>query len=182
MRLTRLFVPALGAALLALAACSKSEPTETTSTNGAADAALPAALFAGAAPTDARPLIEVKADAAVGDEIVFEARVGGRAKPFVENRAVFFVTDASLLDCSQIHGDSCRTPWDYCCEPPENLRAHMATVQVVDASGAPLKVAIEGAHAIEPLRTVVVTGLVTEAGDGAFVVDARTIHVRPLPG
>ena len=123
----RLPMIALSAALLV--GCSGSEPKETPET---ATVAVPATLFVDAAPADAVPLVDAKQARQPGDRIVFEARIGGRREAFVAGRAMFFATDSSLKDCAQLHGDTCKTPWDYCCEPPDSLRRHMATVQVVD--------------------------------------------------
>ncbi|MHC5003782.1 MAG: hypothetical protein ACYTJ0_11730 [Planctomycetota bacterium] len=145
----------------------------------AAAPTIPATLFAATAPADAIPLIDAKANAGPGDRVVFEARVGGRREAFVENRAVFFVADSSLLSCDQLHGDTCKTPWDYCCEPRDNLLKHMATVQVVDGDGQPLKTSLSDAHGLAPLRTVLVTGTVLEVDEaGTFVVNAESIHVK----
>jgi hypothetical protein len=149
---------------------AKPEPTAVT---------LPAALFAASAPADAGNLMKVKTAAATGERVTFEARVGGSANPFVENRAIFSVVDPALLSCDQIHGDSCKRPWDYCCEPKTNLRNNMATVQVVDDAGQALKIAIQGQQGLEPLKTIVVVGTVLEKDDsGNFVVNAESIHIK----
>ena len=139
---------------------------------------MPADVFSAAAPDGAVSLIAAKTEAKTGDRVVFEAVVGGRAMPFVENRAVFFVTDPSIPSCDQLHGDRCKQPWDYCCEPKDNLLKHMATVQIVDASGRPLRASIEGAHGLDPLAKIVVTGTVLQKEDGVFIVNAERVHVR----
>ena len=170
----------LAACLAALptGCASESEPAPDT-TKPTAQVAVPPNLFATSAPPGAVPLVDAKATAKTGDTVVFEARVGGRIESFVPNRAVFFVADPSILSCDQIHGDSCKTPWDYCCEPPDNLRKHMATVQVVDDSGQPLKLSLHEKHGLEPLKTVYVTGVVEQVdAAGTFVVNAETIHVK----
>ena len=168
--------------VLGLSACTESA-TDEANENGDEPAqtaiSVPATLFATTAPGDARPLFEAKSAAKQGDRVVFEARVGGRKAPFVENRAVFFVTDPSILSCDQLHGDTCATPWDYCCEAQDNLLANMATVQVVDDSGQPLKASLEEEHGLEPLKTVIIVGTVNQMDDaGTFVVNAESIHVK----
>ena len=139
---------------------------------------MPTEVFAAAPPGDVVPLIDAKTAAAPGDRVVFEARIGGRVEPFLDKQAIFFVTDPSIPDCSQLHGDTCPTPWDYCCEPKDNLLKHMATVQIVDADARPLAMSARGQHGLEPGRTVLIEGTVGSKEDGgAFVVNAESIYV-----
>jgi hypothetical protein len=166
--------------VLTLAGCggSTSDPP-AAQTQPPAEADLPATLFVVGAPDGAVTLIEAKSEARPGDRVVFEARIGGRRAPFVEHRAVFSVVDPSLLSCDQLHDGTCKAPWDYCCEPRENLLEHMATVQVIDAGGQPLKRSLESEHGLEPLRTVFVSGTVESIDEsGNFVVNAEAIHVK----
>ncbi|MCP3903925.1 MAG: hypothetical protein GY715_09855 [Planctomycetes bacterium] len=165
------------ACVFALSGCSDSSAPAPPAAS--ASGAIPASLFAATAPSDIQPLLKTKEKAQAGDRVVFEARVGGRVKPFIENRAVFFVTDSSVPSCDELHGDACKTPWDYCCEPREDLLRAMATVQVVDGDGQPLKASIAEGHGLTPLRTVVVTGTVDHVDEvGNFVVNAESIHLK----
>jgi len=180
MRSYALVTVAAVALAFAGAGCEKPPAASVTASPSAntATAILPASYFSSTPPADAVKLIDAKASAKAGDRVVFEARVGGRRKPFVENRAVFFVIDPVLPSCDALPGDGCKTPWDYCCEPRDNLTKHMATVQFVGDDGKPLKVNIEPKSGIEPLKTIFVTGVVAEADDaGTFVVNAETIYV-----
>lgn len=171
-----------GLAGLSLTACSDSASEETSAPNqtpAATEANIPELLFVSSAPENAVSLVSAKAQAKPGDKVVFEARVGGRKEPFVENRAVFSVADASLASCDLMPGDTCKTPWDYCCETPDHLLKHMATVQVVDADGTPLKVSLQNEHGLAPLKTVWVTGTVDQIDEsGNFVINAETIYVK----
>ena len=55
----------------------------------------------------------------------------------------------------------------------------MATVQVVDDRGQPLKASLQDQHGLEPLKTIVVTGTIAQIDDsGNFVVNAEAIHVK----
>ena len=55
----------------------------------------------------------------------------------------------------------------------------MATVQVVDDDGQPLKASLAEGHGLKPLRTVVVSGTVDQVDEaGNFVVNADLIHVK----
>ena len=145
-------------------------------------AAIPAELFLPQRPAEARSLAEVKAKSKPGDEVLFEARVGGRAEPFVAKRALFLVADPALPACSDSEGDRCQTPWDYCCEEPQALLRHTATVRFVDAEGRPLATSAQDAGGLSGLKTVVVRGKVSEANeDGLFVVDAEGVWIEPGP-
>ncbi len=157
--------------------CDRSAPDPTAATAG--EVSVPPSLFVATEPADARPLAAAKAGAKVGDHVVFEARIGGRREAFVAGRAIFFVADPSLRSCDEIPGDTCKYPWDYCCETPESRTKNMATVQVVDAGGQPLRTSLEDRHGLAPLRTVVVVGTVGQADGGNLVVNAEAIHVKP---
>jgi hypothetical protein len=181
MKTTKTASIALCLTAVALAGCGGDTPADETAaqTPPPATITVPAAIFVSTAPENVLPLIDVKSAANPGDQVTFEARVGGRRDTFVENRAIFFVADPSLLSCDQLHGDSCKTPWDYCCEPSDNLLRHMATVRVVDGAGQPLELSLLDAHGLAPLKTIVVTGTVDQIDDsGNFVVDAEAIHIR----
>ena len=70
---------------------------------------------------------------------------------------VFTVVDLEIPHCGQIPGDTCGTPWDYCCEPRDSLTANAATVQLVDSDGEPIA---GGAGPLRPLDEIVVIGSV----------------------
>ena len=155
---------------------SKSVPSGTTS-NQLAAATLPASLFVDDAPSGGRGVAEIKADATATGEVVVEGRIGGRVQPFVEGVAVFLLADTGMKTCSEIHGDSCKTPWDYCCEPRASLAAKTATIQIVDAAGKPLRLDLSGKQGLSPLARLTVAGEIASRDGGTLVINARTIHV-----
>ncbi len=107
------------------------------------------------------------------------AKIGGRAEPFVKNRAVFLVADRALKSCDQTPDDPCKTPWDYCCEPPESKKINMMTVQVVGDDGKPIKIGAQSTGGLEPLALIVFEGTVAEIDDkGTFIVNAKKIFVE----
>jgi len=139
---------------------------------------LPDTLFLDREPDGARPLRAVKESARPGDEVTFRARIGGREKPFADDRAVMVVIDPSLPSCADVEGDSCPVPWDYCCETPESLVANTATVQLVDADGEPLAASLEGRDGLDKLAWITVVGTVQNKDDtGLFVVNASGLFV-----
>lgn len=110
-------------------------------------------------PEGVESITEAKADAKEGDRVVLRGRIGGRKQPLTSGSLAFTLVDLSLAYCGQHTEDACGTPWDYCCETPETINAHGATVQVVGADGAPLEgdASVAG---LEPLDEVVVVGTV----------------------
>jgi len=139
--------------------------------------ALPSNLFLEKEPEGAKTVEEVKASAKAGDKVVFRGRIGGSKAPFVEKRAVFTLMGAGLKACSDDPEDKCTTPWDYCCDTPEAIAKHSATIQVVDASGAPLRVGLKGANGLKELSEVVVQGTVKEAKDKIMIVNATGFFI-----
>lgn len=170
------FLPTLALAALALTASCGSETDESAPAPKAG--AEPAGLFVDSTPDGARPVAELRAAAAVGEEVVLQGRIGGRSKPFVGAQAMFVVVDTGLKACSDDECDDCPTPWDYCCSPAEEIAAHSATVQVVGDDGEVLAQGLEGVHGLRPLAHVVVQGKVRST-DGGLLVDAERIHVVP---
>lgn len=118
--------------------------------------------------------------ASPGDEITLTGRIMGNAEPFVEGRAVFILGDPALLTpCNEIPDDPCETPWDVCCEPPDEKRAGTATIQIVGPDGKVLKEGLEGVGGLRHLATVVVTGKVAEGSSAdLLVVNASAIAVK----
>ena len=183
---TKKFGFALGfLSLLALPGCPADSPSGAGGAAPAADGAagaggFPRTLLLSARPEGAKPLTQVKASAKVGDEVVFEARIGGRVKPWVEGRAVMVVIDPALVACSEMDmDDGCKTPWDYCCESTETLTTNTATVQVSGTGGRPLPLGLEGHGGLKALDRIVVAGVVTVKDEGAFAVEARGIFRQP---
>lgn len=136
-------------------------------------------LFVSEAIDEAKSVKEAKASASPDGEIVMRGRIGVGKSPFAEGRAVFTIADSSLPTCTERHGDTCPTPWDYCCEPPDVITSSTATVQVVDAQGKPLKLSLDGVQGLKPTAEVTVRGKVaSQAADGPLVVNATAIHVK----
>ena len=166
---------------LALAACGKTDTSNAS--NLPSSVTVPASLFVTTRPEKALDLLSVKNSAKEGDEVVFLARVGGRAKPFADGFAMFVVADPSLQSCELMgEEDHCPIPYDYCCEDPQKITKGIATIQVVDAKGTPLRTSLEGVGGLEGSKFLVIDGVVTEKNDeGLFTIDARKIWVGGKP-
>lgn len=161
--------------LLSLAACEKA-PSQQASAP-AISAALPSSIFLTSAPADAKNVEEVKGTAKPGDTIAIKGRIGGSENPFVEGRAVFTLVGPGIPACSDAGDDHCKTPWDYCCETPEDIAAHAATVQIVDDKGALLRASVKGEHGMKELADLIVVGKVAQADDKLLIVNATGIYI-----
>ena len=165
--------------LFALAACEQSAPPPApTPAAPVAAVSIPDSLFLASAPADAKPLEEVKAAAKPGDTVVLRGLVGGSGNPFVDGRAMVTLVGAGLPACGDNPEDACKTPWDYCCETPDEIAAHSATIQLADKHGQPLKAGLKGLHGIKELSDLTVVGTVAQAEGGVLVVNASGIYVN----
>ena len=130
-----------------------------------------------AEPAGAQEVIKVRADAADGDEVVVVGRIGGDVNPWIDGRAAFTIVDNSLKACSDIPGDSCPTPWDYCCAT-DQLKTGKILVKFVDESGNLIASDAQELLGLNELDTVVIQGTVEKSEDGAAVLLATAIYVR----
>jgi hypothetical protein len=129
-------------------------------------------------PEGAKGVLDVRKDAKDGDEVLVVGRVGGRAEPLVKGRASFTIVDPSLKTCSDIPGDNCERPWDYCCENPSDLARATVLVKFVDEGGKTVARDARELLGVEPLQTVVVRGKAKRDADGNLTVLASALHVR----
>jgi len=166
----------------ALAACDRGKPAggKAPQVSAGIPAALPPGLFLAAAPADARDIKDAKGALKAGDKVVLVGRIGGSEEPFVAERAIFTIVDRRVKACGEGTAmDSCKTPWDYCCEPVDSITANSATIQVVGPEGQPVKAELNGVRGLKPLATVTVIGTVAKAEGGNLVVSASGFFVGP---
>ena len=130
-------------------------------------------------PDGAGDVIRVREEAGDGDDIVVVGRIGGSSDPWIAGRAAFSIVDGSLKACSDIPGDNCPKPWDYCCETP-NLPSAMALVKVVDEQGETVKADAKGLLGVQELSTVVVKGKAKRDDAGNLTILASGIFVKQL--
>jgi hypothetical protein len=172
----------LSASALALAACEKkpSAPAPAKPAAAAPAPSLPSGIILATAPATAQSIVEAKASAKAGDTVTIRGRVGGSDEPFIKNRAIFTLVDTAMPACSDDPSDTCKTPWDYCCEDPTDLAKKSATVQILGPDGQPLKMDVKGAAGLEPLAEVFVVGKVRpRENSDVLVVDATGVFARP---
>lgn len=167
---------------LAVAGCDKPKP-QATGTPGttpkptATAAILPTNFFLAAEPAGAKPVDEVKKAAKAGEPIVIRGRVGGSHDPFVSGRAVFTIMSPSVPACSDNPDDHCKTPWDYCCESKDHIAIHSATIQVVDAAGAPLKLDVKGQNGVKELSDLIIVGKIAQSEGKVLLVNATGMYI-----
>ncbi|MHC4975534.1 MAG: hypothetical protein ACYTF7_02875 [Planctomycetota bacterium] len=153
MILNRIFVATgLSIVLVSMPACRESGSAAQAGT----DESTPAWILA-SSPDDVQSVVDAKDSAQEGDIIVLRGRIGGRKNPLSDGSPVFTLMDLSLPYCGQVAEDSCSTPWDYCCEPPEIIAANSATIQIVDENNQPVSTSLLAAG-LGPLDEVVVVG------------------------
>ena len=67
-------------------------------------------------PKDAADVIATREKTKDKDDVVVVGKIGGRENPWIKGTAAFLIVDLSLKACNERPGDTCKTPWDYCCE------------------------------------------------------------------
>lgn len=129
-------------------------------------------------PKGAATVLATREKAKDKDDVVVVGRIGGRKSPWVKGAAAFSIVDTSLKACSERPGDTCPTPWDYCCEA--NLPKATVFVTVVDEkTGKTLKEDAREALKLHELDTVVVEGKAMRDKKGNLTIAASKLYVRP---
>ncbi|HIK92666.1 MAG TPA: hypothetical protein EYG03_11875 [Planctomycetes bacterium] len=130
-----------------------------------------------AEPDGAADVIKVREDAADGEDVVIVGRIGGSSNPWIEDRAAFSIVDGSLKACSDIEGDGCPMPWDYCCET-QKLPTATALVKVVDEDGELVKADARELLSVKELSTVIVKGKAQRDDAGNLTILATGVFVQ----
>ncbi len=128
-------------------------------------------------PQDAQDVIALRESAQDEDAVVVVGRIGGSRDPWVEGRAAFSIVDLSLKACSDIEGDMCKIPWDYCCET-DLLPKATVLVKVIDDSGSLVETDSRELLAVKELDTVIVDGAAKRDDAGNLTVLADKIFVK----
>ena len=161
-------------AIALLVGCKPAATSTPTATGKPSAAGMKYVL--NAEPEAAQAVAAARQSAKDAEEIVVVGRIGGSSDPWNEGLAAFTIVDPSLKACSDIPGDACPTPWDYCCEP--NLKTSTALVKVVDDSGNVVKADARTLLALKELDTVVVRGKAQRDDAGNLTILASGVHVR----
>jgi hypothetical protein len=128
-------------------------------------------------PKNAADVLAVRKDAKDQQDVVVVGRIGGRTNPWVRGSAVFSIVDRSLKPCNEIPGDTCETPWDYCCEA--DLPKATLLVIVADEKGKVLKKDARELLGVKELDTVVIQGKAKRDKAGNITIQAAKFFVAP---
>jgi hypothetical protein len=175
LKLSLLTLPILA---LAIAGCAKQDPNAA---DDAASSSLPPVqkgdYLLDSEPPKAADVIAARSDAQDDEEVVVVGRIGGSETPWIEGRAAFSIVDPSLKACSDIEGDGCPTPWDYCCET-DKLPKATALVKVVDGQGKLVAADARDLLGVKELQTVVVRGKAQRDESGNLTILADGVYVK----
>ena len=175
-RSARVFIfISLTASMLVFSGCTTKESSVAPSTATAVKAGK---YLLDSEPPAARDVIAAKMDCENGDDLLVVGRIGGSENPWIEGRAAFSIVDGSLKACSDIPGDSCPLPWDYCCET-DKLASSTALVKVIDEQGVLVNVDARELLSVKELSTVVVQGKASRDENGNLTILASGVFVRP---
>lgn len=168
-------------AAVAVAGCAGEAPVDTSKASPQASAEGKQYLLA-SAPEGAQEVVAVRESIGDDEEVVIVGRIGGSQDPWVEGRAAFSIVDRSLPACTDIPGDTCPTPWDYCCAT-DKLPAATTLVKLVDDQGELVSTDARELLGLDELQTVTVTGKAQRDEEGNVTILARSIYVDPTnPG
>ena len=126
-------------------------------------------------PKDAAEVIATRKDSKDQQDIVVVGRIGGRVNPWVKGMAAFSVVDRSLTPCNEIEGDTCKTPWDYCCEP--NLSKATLLVMVTDKNSKVVRKDARELLGVKELDSVTLVGKVKRDKAGNVSILASKLYV-----
>ena len=172
------FIPPLICLTAVAAGCSHENPTVSTSASSMAPPVVDGTPYLlSEEPVGATGVIRAREESQDGDDVVLVGRIGGSANPWIEGRAAFSIVDGSLRACSDIPGDECPKPWDYCCETDKLPRATVL-IKVVDGSGNVVKAEAKALLDVSELSTVVVKGQAKRDDAGNLTVLATGVHVK----
>ncbi|WP_417383271.1 hypothetical protein [Gimesia sp.] len=157
---------------------SASTPEQSTSNEPtASESATTTKVLLTSEPAGAEEVIAARQSAEDDAEVVVVGRIGGSENPWVDGRAAFSIVDNSLKACSDIEGDGCEKPWDYCCET-DKLPTATALVKVVNQDGTLINEDARKLLNLKELQTVVVKGKAKRDDAGNLTVFANGIFVR----
>lgn len=162
---------------LAIASCSRNDPAPRPEPDKGFSSVDKAKYLLATEPNDAKGIKAVRKEAKDGDEIVMIGRIGGSAKPFT-GRAAFTIVDTSFVPCNEKGDDNCATPWDYCCDAPDELAKGTILVKFVDEAGKTLAKDAKAFLGIKELQTVVIQGHIRRDGDNVLSVVASGLFIK----
>jgi hypothetical protein len=126
-------------------------------------------------PKDAADIVATRKNVKDQEDVVVVGRIGGRKNPWIKGAAAFSIVDRSLTPCNERDGDTCRTPWDYCCEA--NLPKATVLVMVVDENGKLVKQDARQLLGVKELDTLYIQGKAKRDKAGNVTILASKLFV-----
>ena len=161
-----------------LASCGEKESTTAAAPVASAPSSALAAVLAAIPAGEPQSIHLIRATAKPGDTITISGKIMGNEKPFVDGRSAFILGDPEVLTpCNEDPADKCTTPWDNCCDSPEDKKRGIATIQVLGPDGRVLKEPVEGVGGLAKLAQVTVSGKVAEGSSAdLLIINAQAIR------
>jgi hypothetical protein len=136
-------------------------------------------IFLPTAPAGAVAISQAIIAPKPGEAITISGEIMGSLNPFIDGRAMLVLGDPTkLTPCNRMPGDACATPWDTCCDDHDIIASSIATIQILDEDGSPLKTGLKGFQGIKELAFLTVTGTIAEGSNPKnLLINATGIHV-----
>ncbi|MCD0460195.1 hypothetical protein [Roseiconus lacunae] len=156
--------------------CGGTESESENVVESAVGSTVDSAFVSDTEPAGAVPVGTARESVENDEQVTLVGKIGGSQQPFVDGLAAFTIVDPKVPHCSSDEG--CPTPWDYCCTMNQ-VKDNIATVKMVDESGAPVASDAKSLLGVKELSTVVVTGSAKRDSEGNLTVAATKVFVRP---
>ena len=168
----------LAALSIILASCSEDKKNMTSKAEAPSISLSPYLLTD--APADPIDILDMRKSASSGDTVTFSGKALGKKQIFMKDRAIMVLGDPKkLISCDLGTCKGCPTPWDACCDLPEDIQSAIVSVQIVDTTGKPLQTGIKGLGGIKELSEVIITGIVAPgSNDKNMLINATGIFVK----
>lgn len=162
-----------------LASCQQKTKPDSSDASETTNAL--SSLMLSTAPEKAQTIAQVRQSVEVGKSITLSGKVIGHNTPFIDGMAMMVIGDPDkLTSCDLKHGDRCSTPWDVCCDDPEDIKNNIATIQVLDANGELIKQGLKGCQGLKELSHVIITGKIAEgSNEDNLLISATGIYLKP---
>ena len=161
--------------LLPLASCGGSEAAGGGEAEGAATetAGMPSTFWSDAPLANPLEVRDARESAKDGDEVVLR----GTLADFGE-LSTFLLVDDALDDCTEMgEEDHCPTPWDYCCEDPDEVTKLTINVEFLE-DGLPGDWSFEGQQGLDRLTEVMVAGVFKKDEAGNMRLEAQRMSLQ----
>ncbi len=161
---------------LILTGCGSEEPSNAIEVQ---KQLLPPSTMLSVKPTKSITVAEARKSAVAGKEVTLSGQVGGVIAPFVSKRASMVIADHTTMKACNTTCSGCKTPWDFCCEPPEVRQQNTVTVQFVDQEGMVIRQGLENFEGIKHNSMITIVGkYAPESNKEVVIINAEKIFLN----